>query len=171
MFDKYIRLIRKTAGNYARLYKLPYEDVEAQGFLIYCETLEKYDISSGVQFITFLYVRLKSLGDYCKAEIKRKGFEIYGAEYDLEPDEKTESLKVKDFLAVAKDMLTIEAYDVLNWLVSFEWNDDNKVYSCKPTIARVMKKFHYRGRKALDCGMKLKHFGILMVMLCMRNFY
>lgn len=158
MFDKYVRLIRKTAGNYARFYKLPYEDVEAQGFLIYCETLEKYDISSGVQFITFLYVRLKSLGDYCKAEIKRKGFEIYGAEYDLEPDEKTESLKVKDFLAVAKDMLTIEAYDVLNWLVSFEWNDDNKVYSCKPTIARVMKKFHYSRQKSIRLWNEIKTF-------------
>ena len=157
MFDKYVRLIRKTAGNYARLYKLPYEDVEAQAFLIYCETLEKYDVSTGVQFITFLYVRLKSLGDYCKAEIKKNDFEGVSV-YDVEIDERPENLKVKDFLAVAKEMLTIEAYDVLNWLVSFEWNDDNKVYSCKPTIARVMKKFHYSRQKSIRLWNEIKTF-------------
>lgn len=158
MFDKYVRLIRKTAGNYARLYKLPYEDVEAQAFLIYCETLEKYDVSSGVQFITFLYIRLKSLGDYCKAEIKKNNFEIYGADYDFEKVEKTESLKLKDFLAVAKEMLTIEAYDVLNWLVSFEWNDENHIYSCKPTVARVMKKYHYSRQKSIRLWNEIKAF-------------
>lgn len=158
MFDKYVRLIRKTAGNYARLYKLPYEDVEAQAFLIYCETLEKYDVSSGVQFITFLYIRLKSLGDYCKAEIKKNNFEIYGADYDFEKVEKTESLKLRDFLAVAKEMLTIEAYDVLNWLVSFEWNDENHIYSCKPTVTRVMKKYHYSRQKSIRLWNEIKAF-------------
>ena len=138
MFDKYVRLIRKTAGDYAKKYKLPYEDVEAQAFLIYCETLEKYDVSKGVQFITYLYSCLKSLGDYCKVELKKNGSEGVSV-FDVEVDEKTENLQVKDFLAVASKMLSIEAYDVLQWLVSFEWNDENNVYSCKPTIARVLK--------------------------------
>ena len=157
MFDKYVRLIRKTAGDYAKVYKLPYEDVEAQAFLIYCETLEKYDVSKGVQFITYLYLCLKSLGDYCKAELKRKGSEGVSV-FDVEVDEKTENLQVKDFLAVASKMLSIEAYDVLQWLVSFEWNDENNVYSCKPTIARVMKKFHYSRQKSIRLWNEIKAF-------------
>lgn len=157
MFDKYVRLIRKTAGDYARCYKLPYEDVEAQAFLIYCETLERYDVSSGVQFITFLYVRLKSLGDYCKAEIRkndREGISVY----DVEIDERPENLKIKDFLAAAREMLSIEAYDVLRWLVSFEWNDENRVYSCKPTVARVMRKFHYSRQKSVKVWNEIRTF-------------
>lgn len=157
MFDKYVRLIRNTAGDYARLYKLPYEDVEAQAFLIYCETLEKYDVSRGVQFITYLYLRLKSLGDYCKSEIRKNTAESVSI-YDMEVDERTENLQVKDFLAIASKMLSIEAYAVLQWLVSFEWNDDNKVYSCKPTVARVMKKFHYSRQKSIRLWNEIKMF-------------
>lgn len=157
MFDKYVRLIRKTAGDYAKKYHLPYEEIEAQAFLIYCETLEKYDVSKGVQFITFLYARLKSLGDYCKAELKRKGSEGVSV-FDVEVDERPENLQVKDFLAVASKMLSIEAYDVLQWLVSFEWNDENNVYSCKPTIARVMKKFHYSRQKSIRLWNEIKAF-------------
>lgn len=155
MFDKYVRLIRKTAGNYAKVYKLPYEDVEAQGFLIYCETLEKYDASKGVQFITYLYLCLKSLGDYCKAELKRKGDVSI---FDVEADERPENLQVTDFLAVAAKMLSIEAYGVLKWLVGFEWNDENNVYSCKPTITRVMKKFHYSRKKSIRLWDEIKAF-------------
>ena len=157
MFDKYVRLIRKTAGEYARNYRLPYEDVEAQAFLIYCETLEKYDISKGVQFVTLLYSRLKSLGDYCKLELKKNGFEGVSI-FDVEIDDKVESLKVKDFLAVASKMLSIEAYDVLLWLVGFEWNDENKIYSCKPTVARVMKKFHFSRQKTVRIWGEIKAF-------------
>ena len=146
MFEQYVRLIRKMAGYYATRYNLPYEDVEAQAFLIYCETLEKFDISKGVKFITFLYTRLQALGDYCEAEKKRSS--NVSVEDDLFYIPSRETFDIKDFLSVACQLLSAEAFAVLSWLVSFDWNDDRRKYDCRPSVAMVKRKFHYSRRKA-----------------------
>lgn len=64
-FIKYQPMIRKAAWKASKLWGIEYQDMEAQGYLIYTETLERYN-SDKSKFSTFLYSRLRTLNDYGK---------------------------------------------------------------------------------------------------------
>ena len=55
-FEKYVDLIRNRAWEYHEKTGVDYEELESQGFLIYCECLERYDISKS-GFSTYLYIQ------------------------------------------------------------------------------------------------------------------
>ncbi len=64
LFTKYQNMIRKSAHKYHTMWGVDYEDLEAQGYLIFCEAIERFD-ATRAGFGTFLTNRLKTLNDYC----------------------------------------------------------------------------------------------------------
>jgi len=74
-FDDYVKMIQSRAHYYSRCYRIAYEDVEAQGFLIYCISLQDYE-KKKASFSTFLYRNLSGrLRDYCRIKNGKEKFD------------------------------------------------------------------------------------------------
>jgi DNA-directed RNA polymerase specialized sigma24 family protein len=71
LFKKHRNQIRKQAWTYSKKYNIEFDELEAQGYLIFCEALDRFDSNRG-SFSTFLHHRLRTLNDFCRSE-KRKG--------------------------------------------------------------------------------------------------
>ncbi len=69
-FEKHHRQVRAAAWKYGHKcgWRVEYEELEAQGFLIFMEALERWQPSRG-SFSTFLTHRLRTLKDFCEKEI------------------------------------------------------------------------------------------------------
>ena len=70
-FEAYVMMIRKMAHKFARKLNVPYEEMEAQGYLIYSECLKSFDISKGTTFSTHLFTNLKRLNDSTESKLER----------------------------------------------------------------------------------------------------
>lgn len=149
LFEKYANLIRRRAHEYSKKYGIDYSELESQGFLIYCQCLEKYDISKS-SFSTYLYIQLNRLGDYVKTYQRQQGVLIqdyYSNEMDYNIENDYETMlparelapAVVDFLNEAKQILSDSAYQLLDWIIGRSWEAKNKR---KPTILMAMKYFN-----------------------------
>lgn len=130
-YRKHIKLL----GGRPRPYEEIYEDMEAQGFLIYCWTIQKY-YSEKASFSTYLYTCLSGyLCAYCKRKMRKEGldssledlFSVDSSDdninFDMFSTRKYNTTK-KEFLLFAKDYLSSDAYKVLSWILSRQWEDD-----------------------------------------------
>lgn len=150
LFDKYANLIRKKAHEYSTKYGIDYDEMESQGFLIYCECLEKYDISKS-KFCTYLYIQLNRLGDYAKTYCRQQGVLIQDyysnaneekeKDYEQELPSRDMLPLVKDFLLEAKQTLSRNAYLLLKWIIGREWEGKNKR---TPTVTMAIKHFNIK---------------------------
>lgn len=148
-FDKYVNLIRKRAHEYSKKYNIDYDEMESQGFLIYCECLDKYDCTKS-NFITYLYIQLNRLGDFAKTYIHQQGYLIQDY-YSNEENEDVENVEdtiksknyysptINDILNEAKKELSEQAFQLLKWIVEKEWEKKNKK---TPTISMASKYFN-----------------------------
>lgn len=147
-FEKYVNMIRKAAHIAAKSTGVEYEEIEAQGFLIYCECLEKFDVTKGVSFSTFLYTKLMTLaGDarymgigYSRGR-KTESFEAVCETTSFKGREENPTLE--NLLESAKFCLSVKAYDVMEWILKRTWETES---IHKPKISMVMQKFNI-GRK------------------------
>lgn len=150
LFEKYVNLVRSRAHEYAKSSGIDYDELESQGFLIYCECLEKYDISKS-SFCTYLYIQLNRLGDFVKTYKRQKGFLIQDyykneADYDINNnyEEQIRScnyilLGRNQILREAKKVLSKDAFKVICWILGRSWEMKNRR---KPTITMAMKHFN-----------------------------
>ena len=147
-FEKYVNLIRNISWKIAKKYNLEYSDVEAQGFLIYCMALESYDVSKS-SFSTYLYIQLQGrLKDYAM-QLKNSAEKENGCVYELAEDEyyldpfllsceSKDYLLENEFIEKAYKVLDTDSFNVLKYMISFEWLKENRR---KPTVTDVMRKF------------------------------
>lgn len=164
-FEKYVDMIRSKAWHYAKVSGVEYEEVEAQGFLIYCECLEKYDVTKS-NFSTYLYIQLNRLGDFVKTYNRQKGIlleDMNKSDYPVfrksrcylsqtitndnsdnvrrvrnELVSVEDSVSQNDLLEFSKEYLSCNAYKLLAWIVGREWEKKGKR---TPTVSMAMKQF------------------------------
>ena len=147
-FEQYVNLIRKSAHFYANKYNIDYEEIESQGFLIYCQCLENYDVTQS-KFSTHLSWELKRLNDFCKTYLRQQGmlmedeFKPYCADesesvYENIPA-KSENISLTEILQIALKQLSKEAYSMLEWILGRSWETKGKL---KPSITLAMNTFH-----------------------------
>ena len=147
-FDKYVNLIRNVSWKISKKYNVEYDEIEAQGYLIYCMILEKFDITKS-SFSTYLYIQLSGrLKDYALSLKSKtddtKVYELNNDKYELDPfllscESKDYDLK-NEFIEKAFELLDADSFKVMDYLISFEWLKKNKR---KPTISDVMRKFNF----------------------------
>ena len=152
-FDKYVNLIRKYAHHYAEHTKyasyVEYEDVEAQGFLIYCEALESYDITKG-SFSTHLCTQLGRLDHYCYNVARHGERKFYENEcdegsYDSMENMSADALPSRDnFLEMGRICLSSMAYKVFEWILGRSWETKSRH---KATIMDASKAFNVSYRE------------------------
>lgn len=155
-FNKYVDLIRSISWKIAKRYGAEYDDVEAQGFLIYCTLMESYDMSKA-SFSTYLYIqlwgRLKDYAGKMKSVADREGgvlmvqdddewvedsflTSVESRDYDLNNDE---------LFRRAKNDLDNDSFKVFEYVASFEWR---KAGRAMPTVTSVMRKFNVSRERA-----------------------
>ena len=151
-FDKYVNLIRKISWKISQKYKIEYEDIEAQAFLIYCMILDSYDFSKA-GFLTYLYIQLSGrLVDYAEklkdVSKKERGIvlELDEDEYKADPflvsvESKSYDLNNDEIIEKAEKNLDADSLDVFKFIISFEWLKENRR---KPTITDIMRKFNIK---------------------------
>lgn len=64
------KLLHKTASYYHHRYGVEYEEVLSEAFLIFAETINKYESGHGCMFSSYLYSRLSQLHTFCRTEQK-----------------------------------------------------------------------------------------------------
>lgn len=142
-FSKYVNLIRKIANKVASKYHIDYEDVEAEGFLIYVECLEKHDITKST-FSTFLTIELTGRLERYAYSVFKHDLHAEGSMDDEESNLQLESnyngVSLQKVLDYAVDSLSEPAYNVFQWILERSWEHEGKR---KPALADVITTFGY----------------------------
>ena len=166
VFEKYVNLIRNRAHEYSKKYGVDYEELESQGFLIYCECLEKYDVTKST-FCTYLYIQLNRLGDFVKTYKRQKGFLIQDyykneADFDIENNYEEQIPSVNYFLPGknqllrnAKKALSENAFQLICWILGRSWEMKNRR---KPTISMAMRHFNISKQAMLELWEECRSF-------------
>lgn len=165
-FEDYVMMIRKMAHKFSNKYNVPYDEVEAQGFLIYSECVKTFDMSKG-SFSTHLFTNLKKLNDYGQTYNRQKGVLLEDINnYDFRKSNNLVKIKSKeienkstydicldynpitlvDLLQYSKEYLSNEAYKLFKWILERSWDD---FIHTKPTVKMAMEKFKTT-RKRID---------------------
>lgn len=136
-FEKYVKMIDKKAWEVSKKTGVDFEELQAQGALIYCYCLEKHDPTKA-SFSTILYLALNGLYQYTYYYNDRYRNEDLSETVEAAIESKAESLNVKELLAVAKEKLNGDAYKCFEWIIGKTWDFQGKL---KPCIAMVMRNF------------------------------
>jgi len=70
-FNQFLPMIEKATWHYSRKYRLDRNELQGQGYLIFCEALERFD-EKKASFSTYLFNELSRLNIYCKEEYRHK---------------------------------------------------------------------------------------------------
>lgn len=134
-FEKYQKLIQKRCWRYYKQYKgeIDFEEIEAQGYLIYCEALKNYDITKS-NFSTHLWWELGNLDSFCKTLYRRKEKNVSIENIKPIPFFEKETFSVEGLT----EYLSEKAIKIVKWILSREWEDFHKT---KPTIKMACEKF------------------------------
>lgn len=66
-YEQHCGMIREQAWSFAKRTGCEFDELFAQGNLIYCQALRTFDSSRNIKFSTWLYIQLRGrLGDYVK---------------------------------------------------------------------------------------------------------
>lgn len=143
--QNYRAMIAREAWRLARLYGLDFEDIEAQGLLVYCEALRLYDPAKG-SFSTYLFSQLCGrLAHYAAKEIKKKQ-EAVPCEFLENIAGAEPSFEFGEFMEAARLCLDDETCAMLSYLTSYAWHD---VGRARPTVTDVMREFGVSRRRAM----------------------
>lgn len=136
-FERYAKMIDKKAWEVSQKTGVDFEELQGQGALIYCKTLNKYDISKS-SFSTILYISLNQLYEYAYyfRDRKRDKTLTEKVEKSIEAMEINPSLM--DFLEEAKEQLSKDAYSLIEWILNRTWEFQGKL---KPCLCMVVKNF------------------------------
>ena len=134
-FDDYVDMVRNRAHYYARCFHIDYEDVEAEGFCIYCLTINNFN-KKKASFSTYLYQNLSGyLLAYCKRKMEKEHLDSSldellipklmrnsGAidadlDFDIFPAREGGPTK-EQLLSYAECYLSTNAFNILKWILN-----------------------------------------------------
>lgn len=137
-FDDYVDMVRSRAHYYSKCFHMDYEDVEAEGFYIYCISLGAYK-KNKASFSTFLYRNLSGyLLAYCKEKTRKSYLDcglsdvVCGKKYesDLSGDFDFDIFfarvcepTVEQLLAYAEYYLTPVSFKIFKWILNEQFPD------------------------------------------------
>jgi hypothetical protein len=160
-FNQFCPMVEKAVWKYSRKYHLDYEEISGQGYLIFCEALEKLDPTKA-SFSTYLFNELERLEQYCKKEYRKTNKSVqrikiakkrgYGKNMyinRLYPDNST-VYNYSIFEKVLDKMdyeisLSDDAKDILQYILSREWEDVENNWV--PRFSHIKKVYMDKGWK------------------------
>ena len=163
LFEKYTKIIYKRAHEFSKAYNIPYEEMQSQGYLIYCECLKNYEVGKA-SFSTYLYIQLGRLRDFAKTYCRQQGYLIqdyykdyYGENEDYEQKIPafTITSTTKELLEDARTEMSYNAFLLLKWIVSYQWSEEGKK---KPTISQAVCYFNLSRKTVENAWNEIKNF-------------
>lgn len=153
-FENYVNMIDKRAWEVSKKTGVDFEELQAQGALIYLYVLNKYDISKA-SFSTFLYLALGRLYEYAYYYNDRNRNETLTevAEKTIADMEINPSLN--DLLDIAKEKLSEDSYKLIEWILKRTWEFNGRL---KPCLTMVMRNFGWNREYAKACWAECKNF-------------
>lgn len=158
MFDKYVKMIQKKAWEVSKNTGYDYEDIEAEGFKLYCEALKTWNPDKS-SFSTHLHNYLMQLSCYplWVAPGYQRGREVgelsETAEKKLES--KYNSIQLYDILDCAKEILTSTSYNIIKWILERSWESDS-VH--KPNISMCCRMLNLQRKEVEVAWAEIKNF-------------
>lgn len=143
LFAKHQDQIRDRAWRYAQKWNADFKELEAQGYLIFMEALERYNPDQGAAFSTYLHHRLRGLGDFCRREDRvqrgQSGFEFNEESGDPGPHDPffTRFCEILE-LREAQTRLSPDAQLMLRWLLDGQWQESG-VRKSRPFLSGVVR--------------------------------
>lgn len=147
-------MINKKAWEVSKKTGVDFEELQAQGALIYCKTLEKYDVGKS-SFSTILYLSLNQLYEYSYYYRDRKRDKTLTEKVEKSIEEMEINPSLKDFLELAKEKLTGDSYRLIEWLVNRTWEFQGRI---KPCITMAMRNFGWDREYAKAVWSDCKNF-------------
>ena len=149
-FEKYVNLVQKSAHFYSKKWGIDYEEVEAQAYLLYCESVDTFDFKKS-GFSTYLTWQLKRLNDFCKTYRRQQGvlIEDWFKPSNMEDEEssiyelipaRSNNMSLAELLEIGLHSLSKEAYSMFKWILNRTWETKGKL---KPSISLAMRTFNY----------------------------
>ena len=137
-FEKFTKMIDKKAWEVSKKTGVDFEELQAQGALIYCKTLQKYDISKS-SFSTILYLSLNQLYEYSYYYRDRNRDDTLSEVVEKSIESMNfNSPTIKDLLNLAREKLEDDSYRLIEWLVNRTWEFQGRI---KPCLTMAMRKF------------------------------
>ena len=136
-FENYVKMIEKKAWEVSKKTGVDFEELRAQGALIYCKTLENYDVGKS-SFSTILYLSLNQLYEYSYYYRDRNRDDTLSELAEKTIESINPSPSIKDLLELAKEKLEGDSYRLIEWLVNRTWEFQGRI---KPCLAMVMRNF------------------------------
>jgi hypothetical protein len=160
-FNQFRPMVERAVWKYSKKYHLDYLEVQGQGYLIFCEALEKLNPDKA-SFSTYLFNELNRLDNYCKCEyrknkksvqrIKQNHIRGYGHNIFINRLYVEETIKYdyKVFEKVLNKIdyeisLSDDAKDILQYILSKEWEDVNVNWI--PRFSYIKKVYINKGWK------------------------
>jgi len=136
-FEKFTNMIDKKAWEVSKSTGVEFEELQAQGALIYLYCLNKFDVSKA-SFSTFLCLSLNRLYEFAYYFRDRNRDDTLSeiAENSLESRKNNPTLK--EVLEAAKETLTEDGYRLIDWILNRSWDFQGKN---KPCLAMAMRNF------------------------------
>ena len=158
-FNQFRPMIEKAVWIYSKKYKLDYDDVIGQGFLIFTKALKKFD-PNRASFSSYLYHELRRLNDYCKNEyrfryceiIRRKDIGKRSYPKNIFIHRKEDDRKQIDNYDIFKRILnrldyekelSKDSQEILNYILSRDW--ENVEINWKPRLRYIMSLYKNKG--------------------------
>ena len=160
-FADYQKMIQKLAYVASQRYAVEYEDMEAQGYLIYCECVQNFDLTKS-SFSTYLYINLSGrLNDYGVTNMRQRGINLYdmlnhgnNEEDSLDEDNclllsmNDSQVTQQNLLESAKCNLSPDSYTIFEWIVGRTWEKKGRR---KPSIYSAIEAFGWKRTKIQRC--------------------
>lgn len=156
-------MLKSAAWNCFKKYGVTYEENLSQAYLIFMESIERYDETRGAKFSSFLFSRLRTLEDFCAKEnryINRavpifNSFDTFSDDGDVHLTLSGESEVLMDpfwtkfcqFVELTESIsdLSADASEVYSVLVNREWTQPGNNNQPNLTkITHVMKDRNWR---------------------------
>lgn len=167
-FTDYQKMIQKVAHVMSERYNVEYEDMEAQGYLIYCECVQRFDLTKS-SFSTYLYINLSGrLSDYGVTNTRQRGINLYDMinyEYSEEEDvdecnclllamDDNDILRL-DLMESAKHSLSTDGFTVFKWILGRTWEKRGRRI---PTITNAVEALGWTREHMRDCWNECRSF-------------
>ena len=152
-------MINQRAWDVSKKTGVDFEELQAQGALIYCKTLEDYDVSKS-SFSTILYISLNQLYEYAiyyKGGNKKnkKGYASLSEKVEKSLEAYDVNPSMKDFLEVAKEKLNDDSYRLIEWMIKRSWEFQGRI---KPCVTMAMKNFGWNREYCKKVWAECKNF-------------
>ena len=118
-FDDYVSMIRSRAHKYSRTFGVDYDEVEGEGFVIYCEAVKSYEPSKG-SFSTYLWSELRRLRYFCIKYNNETGGHLSDEAMEY-MESRYEKPTFAEVLEDASCHLSEKAMCMFKWILERKW--------------------------------------------------